>query len=167
MTWDLHTLFQRHAGGIARSLRRRGVSEDTAADLTQDTFLRVIARPAAGSAANHNPQGYLYQAARNLCINHQRREALIETVNLDDEQALGIADPSPSPERIVQSRQCLLQTHQALGELPERTRRAFEMHRLGERTIAEIADDLGISTTRAWTLIRDAYRHLVSRVDAN
>jgi RNA polymerase sigma factor (sigma-70 family) len=165
LTWDIQTLFRRHAGGIARALHRRGINEETAADLTQDTFVRVITRPPHEAAQNYNPQAYLYQAARNLSINHQRREALIETVNLDDEQALNVADPSPSPERIVQSRQSLIQTHQALGELPERTRRAFEMHRLGERTIAEVAEELGISTTRAWALIRDAYRHLVTRVD--
>lgn len=166
MTWDIHTLFRRHAAGIARTLYRRGVSCETAADLTQDTFLRVLTRPPLETARNYNPKAYLYQAARNICINHQRREALVETVALDDEQALNIADPAPSPERVVQSRQKLIQTHQALNELPERTKRAFEMHRLGERTIAEVADDLGISTTRAWALIRDAYRHLISRVDS-
>lgn len=166
MNWDINTLFRRHAGGIARSLRRSGISEDIAADLTQDTFVRVIARPPLETAQKHNPQGYLYQAARNLRINHQRREALIETVGLDDEEAVNFADPAPSPERIVHSRQSLAQTHQALGELPERTRQAFEMHRLGERTIAEIAEELGISNTRAWSLVREAYKHLICRVDA-
>lgn len=148
-----------------RSLRRRGIAEDAAADLTQDTFLRVLLRPPAKAMETHNPQGYLYQAARNLSINHQRRSALIETVNLDDKQVLNLADPTPSPERVVQSRQTLQQTYDALNELPARTRRAYEMHRLGERTIAEVAEELGISTTRAWTLIRDAYRYLVSRVE--
>jgi len=150
---------------MARSLRRHGFSPETAADVTQDAFVRVIARPPSEGSLNHNPQGYLYRAARNIGINHQRRETLIETVALDDEQVLNLADPAPSPERVVQSRQALQQTYDALGELPERTRRAFEMHRLGERTISEVAEELGISTTRAWTLIRDAYRHLVSRVD--
>lgn len=144
----------------------QGINEDTAADLTQDTFLRVIATPPADTAQNYNPKAYLYQAARNLGLNHQRREALIVTVALDDEEAATIQDPAPSPEQVVYSRQSLMQTHQALSELPERTRQAFEMHRLGERTIAEVAEELGISTTRAWSLIRDAYRHLVGRVDA-
>lgn len=166
LNWDIHKLFRRHARGIAKSLHRRGINEDTAADLTQDTFLRVIATPPAETTQNYNPKAYLYQAARNLGLNHQRREALIETVPLDDEEAVNIPDPAPSPEKIVYSRQCLVQTQQALSELPERTRQAFEMHRLGERTIAEVAEELGISTTRAWSLIRDAYRHLVGRVDA-
>ena len=166
LSWDIQNLFLTHAKGIARSLKRRGMAEDTAADITQDTFLRVIAKPPVDGAQNHNPKAYLYRVSSNLRINHQKREALIETVALDDEEAANIADPAPSPERIVYSRQCLVQTHQALAELPDRTRQAFEMHRLGERTIAEVAEELGISTTRAWCLVRDAYRHLVGRVDA-
>lgn len=142
------------------------MTEDAAADITQDTFLRVIAKPPVDNAQNHNPKAYLYQVSRNLGVNHQKREALIETIALDDEEAVNIVDPAPSPEKVVYSRQCLVQTHQALAELPERTRQAFEMHRLGERTIAEVAEELGISTTRAWSLIREAYRHLVGRVDA-
>jgi RNA polymerase sigma-70 factor (ECF subfamily) len=51
----------------------------------------------------------------------------------------------------------------ALAELPERTRKAFELHRLDERTISDIAQELGLSTTRTWTLIREAYRHIVLR----
>lgn len=141
------------------------MNEETAADIAQDTFLRVITTPPGETAENHNPKAYLYQVSRNLGINYQRREALIETVALDDVEVANIADPAPSPERIVASRQCLVQTHQALAELPDRTRRAFEMHRLGERTIAEVGEELGISTTRAWSLIREAYRHLVGRVD--
>jgi RNA polymerase sigma-70 factor (ECF subfamily) len=166
LSWDIQNLFRRHARGIAKSLHRRGINEDTAADLTQDTFLRAIAMPPAGNTQNHNPKAYLYQAARNLGLNHQRREALIETIPLDDEEAANVADPTPSPEKVVCSRQCLAETYRALSELPERTRQAFEMHRLGERTTAEVAEELGISTTRAWSLIRDAYRHLVERVDS-
>lgn len=128
--------------------------------------MRVIASPPADTAQNSNPEAYLYKVSRNLCINHQRREALVEMVELDEQQTARIADPAPSPERIVHSRQCLVQTYKALSDLPERTRRAFEMHRMGERTIAEVAEELDISTTRAWTLIRDAYRHLVASVDA-
>jgi RNA polymerase sigma factor (sigma-70 family) len=165
LSWDVQELFRRHAKGMARFLHRRGINKETAVDLTQDTFLRVIATPPRDGMQNHNPKAYLYQAARNLSINHQKREALIEITSLDDEEAVKLADPAPSAERIVYSKQCLVQTHQALSELPERTRLAFEMHRLGERTIAEIGEELGISTTRAWTLIRDAYRHLVGRVD--
>ncbi|GGF51233.1 DNA-directed RNA polymerase sigma-70 factor [Azorhizobium oxalatiphilum] len=166
MTWDIHQLFRRHAAGIMRSLRRRGLSEDVAADLTQDTFLRVLASPPRRDAENHNPKAYLYQVSRSLSINHQRRVQLLAIADLAEEAFAEIADPAPTPEKIVYDRQCLARTEAALAELPERTRRAFEMHRLEERTIASVAEELGLSVTRTWGLIREAYRHLVMRVDA-
>ncbi|MET3601009.1 sigma-70 family RNA polymerase sigma factor [Martelella mangrovi] len=165
MSWDIQGLFRLHAKGIARSLTRRGMSDESAADITQDTFERVLARPPEHGVSNHNPKAYLYRVSRNLGINQQRRDALLRTVDLDSDEAREQADPSPSPEHIVYSRQCLLQTYRALEQLPERTRRAFEMHRLGERTIAEVGEELGISTTRAWTLIHQAYRHLLSATE--
>lgn len=165
MSWDVQDLFRRHARDIARSLRRRGMNPDAAADIAQDTFVRVLAKPPNAVDGHHNPKAYLYQVSRNLGINYLKRQALIDMVDIDGSDAVHVADPSPSPETIVYTRECLLQTHNALSELPDRTRRAFEMHRLGERTMAEVGEELGISTTRAWALIRDAYRHLVSRVD--
>lgn len=163
--WDLHSLFERHAREINRFLRRRGHSAETADDLTQDTFVRVLAAPPGETDVNHNPRAYLYQVSRNLSINHQRRESLIQTIDLPAEEVVQIADPSPSAEMVVYSRQCLAQVERALAELPERTRRAFEMHRLGERTIVEIAQELGLSTGRTWGLIREAYRHLMARME--
>ena len=165
MSWDIQMLFRLHARDIARSLKRNGLTEDTAADITQDTFVRVLAKPPAATAGTHNPKAYLYKISRNLRLNQQKRDRLIETVDIESDAAQNLADPAPSPEAVVYSRQCLAQTHQALAELPERTRRAFEMHRLGERTLHEGAQELDISTTRAWTLIRDAYKHLLARVD--
>ena len=163
--WDIQKLFIRHAKEIDRFLRRRGHSAETAADITQDTFLRVLSSPPGEASANHNPRAYLYQVSRSISVNLHRREQLFETTDIGGEEASRFADPAPSPERVVISRQCLAQTRSALDELPERTRRAFEMHRLGERTLAEVAEELGISTARAWGLVREAYQHLLSRVD--
>lgn len=165
MSWDLQSLFALYAKEIIRSLRRRGLNREAAADITQDTFLRVLAMPPPEGTPHHNPRAYLHQVSRNLTANYLRREALLQTLDLGDEQAAEIADPAPGPDRILYSRQCLAQVEAALAELPDRTRYAFEMHRLGGHTIAEVAERLGLSTTRTWTLIRDAYRHLLLRVE--
>lgn len=165
MSWDFQALFNLYAKEIARSLRRKGLNPETAADLTQDTFLRVIARPPADGAPNHNPRAYLHQVSHSLTVNHLRREALLPLVDLAEGRADEVADPAPLPDRIVYSRQCLAQVAAALDELPERTRAAFEMHRLGGHTLAEVAATLGLSTTRTWALVREAYRHLLLRVD--
>ncbi|NHT76677.1 sigma-70 family RNA polymerase sigma factor [Rhizobiaceae bacterium CRRU44] len=163
MAWDLHKLFLRHANGITRSLRRRGLSEETAADITQDTFLRVLIAPPAENITNSNPAAYLYQVSRNLGINHQRRERLFDKIDSFDEAVANVADPFPLPDAVVYDRQRLRLTEAALAELPDRSRRAFELHRLGELTMSQVGQEIGLSTSRTWALIRDAYRHIVMR----
>ena len=164
MTWDLHKLFVQHARDITAALRRRGLTEETAADLTQDTFVRVLVSPPGNPVATHNPAAYLFRVARNLGIDHQRRERVLTRVDLSAEDFAAIIDPSPSPEVAVYDRQKLALAEAALAELPERTRVAFEMHRLDEMTIAEVAAELDLSTSRTWSLIRYAYEHIDARL---
>lgn len=161
--WDLRELFLKHAREIDRFLRRRGHSAEIAADLTQDTFLRVLTAAPQGTAGN--PKAYLHQVARNLSVDLRRRERRVEHVDLSEDALLRIADPAPSAEAIVYDRQRLAIVERALGELPEKTRLAFEMHRLGEKTMAEVGVELGLSTSRAWALIRQAYLHLRARLN--
>lgn len=163
MSWDIQSLFRRHAKEITRALRRRGLNEETAADITQDTFLRVLASPPQDGTLNHNPRAYLHQVSRNLSINHVQRLRRSGMVEVDDDALMQVADPTPSPEVVLYDRQRLRQVEAALAELPERTRLAFERHRLGGQTIAAIGQELGLSTTRTWALIREAYRHIVLR----
>jgi len=160
--WDIHNLFIRHAREINRFLRRRGHSPETAADLTQDTFVRVLTASPQGVV--NNPQAYLHLVARNLSIDLRRRERIVSYVDLPDEEFQRVLDLSPSPETVVYDRQRLAIVERAILELPEKTRRAFEMHRLGELTINQVAVELGLSTTRTWTLVRQAYRHLRGRL---
>lgn len=158
MSWDFQHLFLRHAREINSLLRRRGHNAETAADLTQDTFVRLMT--AAPRATPHNPRAYLHQVARNLSVDLYRRERLVDFVDLPAEELHGVADATPGPETVVYDRQRLAIVERALLDLPEQTRKAFEMHRLGQRTMQEIAGDLGLSVSRTWALIRRAYLHL-------
>lgn len=146
------------------ALRRRGLTEETAADITQDTFVRVIASPPGPSATTHNPAAYLFRVARNLSVDHRRRERLLVRVNLSADDFGAIVDHSPSAEVAVYDQQKLALTRAALAELPGRTRTAFEMHRIDEMTIAEVAAELNLSISRTWSLIRDAYEHVDARL---
>jgi RNA polymerase sigma-70 factor (ECF subfamily) len=159
--WDIQQLFLRHAREIDRFLRRRGHNAETAADLTQDTFVRVMtAAPAEGG----NPRAYLHQVARNLSVDLIRRNRIVDFVDMPDEDVRRIADGGASPETIVYDRQRLAIVERALGELPDQTRFAFEQHRLGEKTLAEVAADLDVSVSHAWKLVRTAYLHLRDRL---
>lgn len=163
MAWDLHALFTKHARELDSFLRRRGHSVETAADLTQDTFLRVMTATPQGRA--NNPRAYLYQIARNLSVDLYRRERLVDYAALSDEEFQRIAESAPGPETIVYDRQRLMIVEKALLELPAETRRAFELHRQGAYTIHEVARTLGISAARSWRLIRQAYHHLRDRLN--
>lgn len=164
MSWDLHTLFVRHSKEIANALRRRGVSPDNAADLTQEAFLRLLAAGRPDQAKCDNPRAFLFRASRNLHIDQIRRERQARRVALTDAEFEAIPDDMPSPETMVFDRQRLAISTAALQELPERTRRAFEMHHLGDKGIAAVAQELGVSTTRTWVLIRGAYCHVRDRL---
>lgn len=133
-----------------------------AADITQDTFVRVITATPEGE--DHNPRAYLHQVARNLSLDFYRRQRVVEYVDVPEEELKRIADSSPCSETVVYDRQRLAIVEQALLELPEQTRRAFIAHRLGEKTMSEVGTELGLSTSRVWTLIRRAYLHLRSRL---
>lgn len=162
MAWDIQNLFRRHARELAGSLRKRGLSEETAADLTQDTFVRLMSAKPTGN--QNNPRAYLFKISRNLRIDHHRREQAVPVDQISDAEFTAIADPKPSAEVALYDKQRLALSDAALAELPERTRRAFELYRLEDLTIAEVAEKIGLSTTRTWALIRDAYRHVRARL---
>ncbi|QEN85799.1 sigma-70 family RNA polymerase sigma factor [Labrys sp. KNU-23] len=164
MVLDIRVLFVRHAKEVSNTLRRKGVTAENAADLTQETFLRLLSAEAHAEVDHANPRALLHRIARNLRIDQQRRERLVLKDELADEAFVAISDDRPSPETIVSDRQRLAIVTVALAELPDRTRQAFQMHRLGEKTISEIARELGLSTTRTWTLIREAYLHVRARL---
>ena len=162
MAWDLQKLFRLHAGEMIRFLRRRGACEETAADLTQDAFLRLLA--ANPASQGENARAYLFQISRNLLVDHRRRQQAAPFEDASEETVLATADPAPSAETMVYDRQRLAVVAAALAELPDRSRRAFLLHRLDERTLAEIGSEIGLSTTQTWTVIRDAYRHIRQRL---
>ena len=116
MAWDIHNLFKRHAQELKRSLRRRGLSEDNAADLTQDTFLRIMTVSARGSV--DNPRAYLFQVSRNLATDFERRSRAAPFLAIAEDIVEAVADPRPSAEKALYDKQRLLASQTALAELP-------------------------------------------------
>lgn len=162
MKWNVQNLFLRHARELAGSLQNKGLSRETAADLTQDTFVRLMtANPATPV---DNPRAYLFRISRNLATDHYRRERARPVDDITEAEFAAVPDPGPPAEKTLYDKQRLALSDAALAELPERTRKAFELYRLEDMTIAEVAGTIGLSTTRTWGLIRDAYRHIRFRL---
>lgn len=67
---DIKGLFLKHASAVQSFLLRRSNNSQLAADLTQESFLR-LAEQGEGGRIDNSP-AYLYRTARNLLIDHQR-----------------------------------------------------------------------------------------------
>jgi len=148
VSWDFHNLFKAHAKDIVRYLRRRGATVDQAADFTQDAFARLIAAPPA--AAVDNPSAYLFRTARNLAINHDRRERILSFAEDQEAALLAVADDAPSPERAVISRQELGILQAVFAELTPVQRQILTLSRIEGRTFADIGHTLGIPPNTAF-----------------
>lgn len=134
-----------------------------AEDVVQEAYLRFSA---AGTDKHEilKPVPYLYQIVRRLAFDwvesHSReRPGTVPTDFLDEWES-----PTPSPEQTAAYRQELGQVKDALSELPERTRIAFEMSRLGGYKLQDIASALDISITLAHQLVHRALAHCMARV---
>lgn len=137
-----------------------------AEDVVQEAWIRFCVRRdgARGGASIANPIGYLYRIVRNLAVDWARRSA-VELPFSDPGQVERLAAGQPSAERSVLARDDLRRLAEALLELPERTRLAFNLHRLDGLTLEEVADRLDVSTVRAHQLVRIAILHCAKRLD--
>ncbi|MGD9837166.1 MAG: RNA polymerase sigma factor [Afipia sp.] len=160
--WDVQQLFRRYNGDLKRYLRRRGASAETAADLTQETFLRLLTASPLGPV--DNVQAYLFRMANNLSIDLARRQRLVPFLDNGEEVLGQIPDEAPSPERVVVSRQELVILQSALNQVPQTPRSVF-LARLDGRTFEDIGRTIGIPTQTAFSQMVKVMMHLKAALD--
>jgi len=134
-------LYREHGDWLFRWLRRRLGCENDAADLTHDTYLRLIVSGRLPRPEQSRP--YLIQVARGLAIDLHRRRAL-ERAYLEALARLPEAHAPPPEDRHLVL-ETLAQIDRALDELPGRVREAFLLARFEGLTYAAIAQRLGVS----------------------
>ena len=143
-----------------------------AEDVVQDAFLRYSAReddvPPDKIMDTRKPivrpVSYLYRIVRNLALDGMRRSAA-SGCNTDNTALERLSAPTATPEQTALDRDRLRVLADALMELPERTRIAFDMHRIEGLSLQEVAEHLGVSVVRAHQLVKDALRHAAVRLE--
>lgn len=136
-------------------------SRALAEDIVQEAWLRFD--QAARTRGVREPTSYLYRIVRNLALDARRTAARLG--RWEEETARAESEASaPSPEQVAGDRAELRLLLEALEELPQRTRIAFGMHRLGGYKLREIAAHLGISLALTQNLVTDGLDHCKHRL---
>ena len=136
-----HELYSTHSSWLRSWLRKRlGCSSD-AADLAQDTFVRVI--KARRALDIREPRQYLSTVAKGLVIDLFRRRAL-EHSYLEALAALPEAVyPSQEDQAIVL--ETLIEIDRMLDSLGDKVRQTFILSQFEGLSYTKIAEQLGIS----------------------
>jgi len=162
------TLYWRHQGGIFNFIRHFiGGSVPQAEELLQDVFLKVVK-----SRARYTPTAkfttWLYQIARNSCIDHFRRMKHRKTTSLS--QPIGreegmvveatIANNNPSPERKARINEISDILKTAISTLSEEQKEVFLMREDLHLSFAEIAELISCPINTVKSRMRYALEHM-------
>ena len=162
VTNGVQMLYREHQSWLLGWLQRKlGCSFD-AADVSQDTYLRLLVSGRMPRA--EQSRAYLTQVAKNLVIDLHRRRAL-EAAYLDALAALPKAE-SPSPETQALIIESLAQIDAALDSLPPRVRETFLLSQFDGLKYREIAERLDISQAAVRKYMLKAAVACLAAIDA-
>lgn len=153
---------------LVRFFAARLRSMTAAEDLIQDLYVR-IANLTPGEPVE-NPSAYLYRLASNLMLDRLRSERRSTVrdgawLNVRSVEVGGqsVAD-EPSAEQTVSDRERLARLAAAIAELPPKTRRAFQLHKLEGMTQEDTARALGVSRKTVEKQIAVALQRLAGKL---
>lgn len=153
---DLDSIYRAHGGWLLGWLTSHARCRTRASDLAQETFCRLMEQP--GLRLYAHPRRYLATVARRLLIDDTRRRAS-ERCFLEAFALHNGGGAQPGADRIAEAVQELAVLAELLGSLPTRVRRAFLMSRVDGLTYAEIALDLGVSSSMVKQYVARAFAH--------
>lgn len=139
---------EKHFQELLNFLTRQTRDCDTAADLAQESFMRVLTAQSSGQAVL-NVRALLHRTARNLVVDQHRRAEVRRHDALDalSEDQHPPAPKHLQPEEVLASQQVIRAYMAAIQALPPRCREAFVLHVFDELSHAEIARHMGISVS--------------------
>ena len=137
----VEVLYNDHHHWLTGWLRRKLGCPENAADLAQDTFIRVLSAREAPTLIE--PRAFLTTVAKRVLFNFYRRQDLERAYLEALAQMPEHVAPSEEDRAIIL--QTLLERDQLLDGLPKQVKRAFLLAQLDGLTYAQIGAQLGIS----------------------
>ena len=168
-------LLERHRRGIFYFVLRFTSNRDTAEDLVQDCFLRVVAKKATFQRRSKFTT-WLYTIARNLSIDHLRKMRHRNTASLDQPRKPGSesevtlmdqigTNQAPTDQKAHERR---LRDHitSAIGSLSPEQREVFLMREENGLPFEEIAEIVKAPLNTVKSRMRYALQNLKSNLQA-
>ncbi|MCY1417973.1 putative RNA polymerase sigma factor FecI [compost metagenome] len=152
---SVQALYREHHGWLHGWLRSKLGNAADAADLAQDTFLRVLLR--SDLLELRTPRAFLRTVARGLVIDHWRREEL-ERAYLESIAHLPEAQ-TPSAETREMLLELLESIARMLDGLKPKVRTAFLLAQCEGMPHAQVAEHLGVSIRSVERYVADALYH--------
>jgi RNA polymerase sigma-70 factor (ECF subfamily) len=157
----MEAIFHAHHPHLVRLAGTLLRDQAAAEDVAQDVLLELWRRREQ-LVVETSLRAYLMRAARNRALNTIRHR---RTVTRADPAELS-PTPSPTADRDLTQKEIEAALRQAVSELPERCREAFELSRVHDLTYSEIASVMNISIKSVETQIGRALRALRKRLAA-
>lgn len=158
---DVRRFYAEYGEELHRHLTRKIRCGFTAADLTQEVFVKLLR--SQNTTDINNPRAYLYRIASNILADHFRsvtsRHGALHQPLSDT-----VVDVMPGPEDALLSRDELMRLQRAIDELPERQREVIMLHKFKGLSYQEIADQLGISKNTVMVHMMRALAHCREQV---
>lgn len=161
------TLDGRFRGPLMSFFLRRIKNRAEAEDLTQEVFVRLLG--ASEPNRIRDAEAFVFQVAANLLVDRSRfeaRRALTSCIPLEDAwpgELTGELVEDREPQRVLLSRESLVEALRMLDTLGERTRDIFILFRLENMKQKDIAAIYGIAQSTVEKHVMKAVLHLASR----
>ncbi|MEZ5533158.1 MAG: RNA polymerase sigma factor [Steroidobacteraceae bacterium] len=159
----LTLLFNKYRGALFRHITRFVHSPEDAAELVQETYLRVMAH-AQIREFESIAQAYLFRVASNLARDHLRRQRWRAHEPLESIPEPEAPPTSDSPEAMALWGDAMKSLEVALNAMPELTRSVFIRVRLDGHSYADIAHEFGIGVRTVERRMSEAMQVLTSRL---
>lgn len=157
------SLFRQYSGELLSFLTTRLGCREQAADVVQETYVRVLSLE--NPYAILQPRAFLYKTALNLTIDAFRRRRLRAERTVEFEMVAHLPSQLPDQEAVVESKQRVEVLRRAIDELPPKCRQVFLLHKFQSLPHAVIAERLGISKNMVEKHVMKAMAHCRKRLD--
>lgn len=160
MLAGLNAIYLGQRRSLLHSVLRIVRDRQTAEDLTQESYIRL--RKASETGPIEHVEAFLHETARNLALDHIRRNKTRSRFERRDETETALANVAadlPSLEEQVIQRERLRKLTAALDGLPERARQVWVLSRVEGWSYPRIAEHLGVSPNTVFNDVKLAMGH--------